>query len=226
MKNSPNSRTRFLRHLRARNAVVSALAGALTLAFAGCSVLPEPRKDPTRHYVLTGPTPTEVNTAAAKGVLKIGVRSVQVAPYLDGKAMIVRRAGNEIDYRDYARWAEPLSTGVNRMLVARLLASDRVARVFPQPYPFDVVRDIDVAVTVLRAEGEARADGTSVVSFVCALEVTRAHEGAGAGEVLLRETFVAPEIAWAGGDYSALARGLSESVAALAERVIATLPAE
>lgn len=202
------------------------LAGALALTLAGCSVLPTPRKDPTRHYVLTGPEPTEFNAGVAKGTLKVGVRAVQVAPYLDGKAMIVRRAGNEIDYRDYARWAEPLSSGVNRMLMARLLASGRVARVFPQPYPFDVERDIDVAVTVLRAEGEVRPDGSTVVSFLCALEVTRAHEGAGAGEVLLRESFVAPAIAWTDGDYSALARGLSESVNALAERVIATLPAE
>ncbi|MBC8011591.1 MAG: membrane integrity-associated transporter subunit PqiC [Burkholderiales bacterium] len=206
--------------------VAVALVVAGVFALAGCSVLPTPRKDPTRHYVLTGPAATEVEAAAAKGTLKVGVRSVQVAPYLDGKAMIVRRAGNEIDYRDYARWAEPLSAGVSRMLTARLLASGRVARVFPQPYPFDVVRDLDVAVTVLSAEGEVTADGATVVSFVCALEVTRAHEGAGAGEVLLRETFVAPPIAWTDGDHAALASGLSKGVAALAERVIAALPAE
>ena len=206
--------------------MAAALALLGTLAFAGCSVLPAPRKDPTRHYVLTGPAVADVNAGVTKGALKVGVRAVQVAPYLDGKAMIVRRAGNEIDYRDYARWAEPLSTGINRMLVARLLASERVSRVFPQPYPFDVVRDIDVAVNVVRAEGEVKPDGAAVVSFICAVEVTRAHEGAGSGEVILRETFAAPEIAWRDGDYAALARGLSESVAVLAERVIAALPTE
>ncbi len=202
-------------------------AAAVLLAamlWGGCSILPAPQKDPTRHYVLTGPEPLVFDPAAAPGTLTVGVRSVQVAPYLDGKAMIVRRGDNEIDYRDYARWAEPLSVGVNRMLVARLLASGRVGRVLPQPYPFDVARDVDVAVTVLRGEGQVKTDGTAVVSFTCAVEVTRAPGGAGA--VLLRETFVAPELPWTDADYPALASGLSEAVAKLAERVLAALPAE
>lgn len=206
------------------SAAAGALLAGLALTLAGCSVLPAPRKDPTRHYVLTGPEPQAVNIAHERGALKVGLRTVEVAPYLDGKAMIVRRGDNEIDYRDYARWAEPLSVGVNRMLMARLLASERVGRVFPQPYPFEVERDVDVAVTVLRGEGRIKADGSAVVSFLCALEVTRSHEGAGSGEVLLREAFLAPEQPWRDGDYEGLARGLSEAVAKLADTVIAALP--
>jgi uncharacterized lipoprotein YmbA len=209
--------------------IPSVRAGLLALAalsLAGCSFLPTPSPDPTRHYVLTGPTPIAVNDNLGRGTLKVGVRSVRVAPYLDGKAMIVRHGDNEIDYRDYARWAEPVSVGVGRMLTTRLLTSNRVARVLSQPYPFDVVRDVDVAVNLLRCEGQVNADGTASVRFVCALEITKAHEGAGSGDLLLRETFEAPETAWTEGDYAGLARGLSEAVAKLAERVIDALPAE
>lgn len=202
------------------------LLAAAALALAGCSVFPTPSQDPTRHYVLTGPAPLAADAPLGRGTLKVGLRSVRVAPYLDGKAMIVRRGDNEIDYRDYARWAEPLSVGVSRMLSARLLTSDRVARVVAQPYPFDVARDVDVAVTLLRCEGQVNPGAPASVSFSCALEITRAREGAGEGEVLLRETFQAPRMEWKEGDYAALARGLSEAVAKLADRVIAALPAE
>ena len=209
-------------------AMLSGLAAACVLVLgAGCSLFPKPAPDPTRHYVLTGPTPTAVNDALPKGRLKVGVRAVQIAPYLDGKAMIVRRGDNEVDYRDYARWAEPIATGLNRMLVARLYASEKVARVFPQPYPFDVARDVDVAVSVLRCEGRVKPDGTAVVSFVCAVEIVKVGENSGGGvAVLHREIYEAPELPWVEGDYAALAAGISENIGKLADVILAKLPAE
>ncbi len=202
---------------------VAVAAGAM-FALAACSFLPTPKADPTRHYVLAGPPPRAEVAERAGGALIVGLRTVRVASYLDGKAMIVRRGENEIDYRDFARWAEPLSVGVARLLNARLLSAERVARVLPQPYPFDVERDVDVAVTVRRCEGRVLPDGRSVVGFVCELELTRAREGAGAGELLLRETFVGPEEVWVDGDFAALAGGLSRAVLALADRVVEALP--
>ncbi len=201
---------------------------ALLLPFvAACSILPKPQPDPTRHYVLTGPAVETVNAALGQGTLKVGVRTVSVAPYLDGKSMIVRRGENEIDYRDFARWAEPLGVAINRMLVARLHVSPKVARVFPQPFPFDVARDVDVAVTVLRAEGQVKADGTATISFLCGIQIVRVNERPDAvPEVLAREVFEAPEIPWTEGDYSVLASGLSEGIAKLAEAIVAKLPAE
>ena len=199
------------------------LLGAL---LAGCSLLPKPTKDPTRYYVLTGPTPTEINAAPVRGPLKIGVRSVTVAPYLDGKAMIVRRGDNEIDYCDYARWAEPLATSISRMLVARLQLSAKVDRVFLQPYPFEITRDVDVTVTVLRCEGRVRPDGDAVASFLCGIEVVRVagKEDAGA-EVILRQVFEATETPWKKGDYAALAKQLSDTVTQLSDAIITALPA-
>ncbi|MCX6938606.1 MAG: PqiC family protein [Verrucomicrobia bacterium] len=194
---------------------------------AGCSFLPQPKQDPTRYYVLTGPSVAATNQGLVKGTLKIGVRSVSIAPYLDGKAMIVRRGENEIDYCEYARWAEPLATGVSRMLIARLQGSDQVARVVSQPFPFDVPRDVDVAINVLRCEGRVRDDGVTVVDFRCDLEVIRvAGKESVGGEVLLREVFEATGVDWKEGDYAGLARGLSTAVAQLTDAIIAALPAK
>lgn len=201
--------------------------GLLLPLLAACSFLPTPKPDPTRHYVLTGPEAGAINEKLNHGSLKVGVRTVSVAPYLDGKSMIVRRGDNEIDYREFARWAEPLAVSINRMLVGRLLLSEKVARVFIQPYPFDVERDVDVAVTVLRCEGRVKPDGATVVSLLCSIEIVRvAGKDGGGSEVLAREVFEAPEISWIEGDYAALARGLSEGVAKLAETISERLPSE
>jgi uncharacterized lipoprotein YmbA len=202
-------------------------AVALGSLLAGCSFFPKPAPDPTRHYVLTGTTLATTKPDTPRGPLKLGLRTVQVAPYLEGKSMIVRRGDNEIDYRNFARWAEPVATGVNRMLVARLHTADPVSRVFPQPFPFDVARDIDVSVSVLRCEGRILPDGQSVVSFTALFEIVRVADQAGAtggGEVLVRQHYEAPERPWKEGDYAGLASALSEEVSRLADAIIASLP--
>lgn len=201
------------------------LLACTALGLSGCSLLPKPTQDPTRYYVLTGPTAPEINAGLHQGQLNVGVRAVTIAPYLDGKAMIVRRGANEIDYCEYARWAEPLATGINRMLISRLHVSDRVKRVFAQPYPFDVTRDVDVHINVLRCEGAIKEDGSAVVSFRCAIEMVKSSEKDG-GEVILREVFEAPEVPWKAGDYAGLAQDLSDAVALLASRVLVALPVE
>jgi uncharacterized lipoprotein YmbA len=197
-----------------------ALAGVFLLA--GCTILPKPQTDPTRYYVLTGPAIAATAAAMPTGTLRVGLQTVRIAPYLDGKAMIVRRGENEIDYRDFARWAEPLTTGVGRMLGAQLLASGQVGRVYSHPFPLDVERDVDVTLSILRCEGLIKADGTAVVSFVCSVEVADARPG---GSVRMRRVFSAPETAWKDGDYSALASQLSDAVAQLSVEVLAALQA-
>lgn len=222
MTTSPRICLRFIPALR------SALIVAAALALGGCSVFPKPQTDPTRHFVLNNPSSSEAELGLRtpdEAGLKIGLRTVRVSPYLEGKAMIVRRGDNEIEYLDYARWAEPLAVGVARVLDARLSASERVTRVLSQPFPFDVLRDIDLAITVQRCEGRVLEDGTRVANLVCTLEFTWAHEGAGSGEIILRDTFSASDQAWAKEDYAGLAAALSSSVSALADHVVARLPA-
>jgi hypothetical protein len=191
------------------------------LSQTGCSLLPEPKADPTRYYVLTGPVSADP-AHPGQGALVLGLRSVQIAPYLNGKAMIVRNAPNEIAYQDFARWAEPLDVGVGRLMAERLAVSEKVKRVYPQPFPFDVERDYDLRIEVLRCEGARKTDGTTVASFACMVEVTQAKPG---GSVVLRKVFSAPETPWNGQDFSALARQLSGALDTLIADVISALPA-
>ncbi len=198
-------------------------AGLALLGQTGCSLLPAPQADPTHYYVLAGPAFADPGPARAEGALRVGLRRIEVVPYLGGKAMIVRNSANEITYQDYARWAEPPASGIERIVTARLQSSPKIGRVYLQPFPFDEKRDYDVAVSVLRCEGERTPDGKLAAGFACTVELTEAKPG---GAVVMRKTFTAPAAAWDGKDFGKLAQLLGDAVAALGEEIIGALPAK
>lgn len=195
----------------------------LALAFAGCSILPEPVEDPTRYYVLgAGPTVTESGTTTPKGNLRLGLRSVELPLYLrNNRTIVVRTGSNEIRYQDFARWAEPLDLAVQRALRDRLLANEAVAGAEVPPFSTEVTRDFDLTVRVLQCEGGVDARGHQGVQFSAAYEILDQHNG---GRVVLRKTFSAPTADWDGTHFAALAAQLSTAVAALADDIAANLP--
>ncbi len=186
----------------------------LGLFFAGCDgIIPPPQVDPTRYYVLTGPSPAP---AAVGGQLRVGLRTVELAAYLKSPDMIVRQGANELMLQDYARWGEPLEAGIARILQERLQAAGGVGRVYLQPFPLDADRDCDVAVTILRCEGAT--DRTA--HFAATIEITKAADG----RLLSRRTFVAPDAAWDGKNFGQLAGLLSADAEALGQEIVAALP--
>ncbi len=196
------------------------LLGAL-LGGTGCSIVPEAASDPTRYYVLTGPGHAEDGATRVRGTLRLGLKAVEISPYLRKGTMVVRKGSNELVYNDYARWAETLEAGISRAVRAQLMASPAVDRVFVYPFPFDQERHYDVALNVIRCEGVKNGSG-AVARFAAVVEITTAGEGG--GQLVARKVFRAPEVPWDGKDYSALAEALSASVGALCEDLVASLP--
>lgn len=186
----------------------------------GCQLIPEPAPDPTRFFVLTGPG-LPASTTSPQGTLRLGLKSVELPPYLRSRSLIVRNGRNEIAYEDYARWAEPLDDGIARVLRARLVVTPVVERVYAHPFPFNRERDFDVSVSVIRCEGTRGPEGSSA-RFAAVVEITVA----GTGTVVSRQTIVAPDQTWDGQDYPSLVEALSASVGRLADAVVAQLPSE
>lgn len=195
------------------------LAAGLLALLAGCNLIPPPQADPTHYYVLNGPSLTD--TGAPGGKLRLGLRPLEVAPYLRKGAIVVRLGGNELLYKDEARWGEPLEAGISRTLRAQLLTQPSVARVYTPPYPIDQDRDYDIAVTILRCEGATDNAGRSTVKFSAQVEITSVKNP---GLVVARRIFNAPDAAWDGHNYSALADSLSADIAALSTEVASSLP--
>jgi uncharacterized lipoprotein YmbA len=194
---------------RSPHAVRFLVGAVLAALLAGCNVLPEARPENARHYVLEAKPATATPSA---GAVTLGLRPVEVATYLCGKAIATRVAANEVRYAHDAFWAEPLDAGIARVLRENLAAR---ATVLPYPFPAQLPRDYDLTVRVLNAEG-----GPGGVRFVAVIELLRVGDKP---ELVARREFTAPAAAW-GNDYGRLAHGLSDAVAALADEVLASVP--
>jgi uncharacterized lipoprotein YmbA len=171
------------------------LAAALLLS-AGCTLLPEARPDPTRFYVLTS---TSSPAAGAGSALAVHLRPIEVAGYLRNRPMVVRRGASEIEFREHARWGEPLEQGIARVLAAELRA--RGVNVVPAA--------AGVAALTLRVHAcEGGADGT--VLFRATWELA-------GGAAPVAGEFSAQGLRWDGKSEGSLATQLSLAVATLAE---------
>jgi len=191
----------------------------VALSVAGCSVVPEASADLTRYYVLTNPQGVGQSTAKISDGLKLGLKRVEVSRYLDKGSLVVLRGTNELFYNDYARWAEPISEGVGRIVRARLLNEPKVARVFVDAFPFDQSRDYDISINVTHCEGAINGV-VAQVRFAAVVEITTTGDNA---KVVSRTEFTAPLQSWDGSNYSQLTQLLSESVGLLCDDLAASL---
>lgn len=190
------------------------LCGLVLLGAAGCSVLPEAAIDPTRYYVLAGPT--AVVAPRAEGPV-VYLRPVELARYLHARPVIVRRGDNEIEFRDFARWGEPLEQGVARVIRDELIARGAVRGVQVAGVRRDAGgRDYTLTVRVLACEGGA--GGAVIFRAVWELVSTGAKPRVvGGGE------FRASGLRWDGQTEGSLTAQLSVAVSALAGEVAAAL---
>lgn len=198
-----------------------AAAGVLVL-LAACNVVPPAQDDPTRYFVLSDSPALPAQAAPAAGGLRIGLRSVRLEGYLKHREIVVRSGDNEVEFRDYRRWAEPLDAAVGRLLRGTLLASPGVAQVQAEPFSPDQDRDYDVSIEVRRLEGATGGAARFRASFSAMVEVSTAGANA---HVVSRKLFIAPDAAWDGRDYDRLASLLTADVAALGQEILSELPA-
>ena len=94
-----------------------------------------------------------------------------------------------------------------------------MGRVFTAPFAFEQQHDYDIALNIIRCEGVV--EGRTVAQFAAAVEITTGDEDA---RVVARKVYQAPDAAWDGRDYTALAAALSNGVAALCDELLAALP--
>jgi uncharacterized lipoprotein YmbA len=194
--------------------------GFAVLLLAGCSILPTPKADAARFYTLGEKSAAPAPSAPAASALRLGLARVELPAYLQNRAMAVR-SDSEVRYEQNHRWAEPLDEAVARVVRATLLASPKVAAVFPSPFPIETPRDYDVTVRVSRCEGAS--GGSASAQFAAVVEITRADAGRA---VVLRKTVNTPLTTWDGKNFAALAVALGQSAAALGEEIAAALPVQ
>jgi uncharacterized protein len=186
-------------------------------------------------YVIGAAAPEVVAPTPRLADVTIGLRRLQLAPYLATPAIVVRRGSHEILTSEYHRWGEDLGEGINRA-VARHLGNGgqqfRTVDVAPWPvrsrYDYLVQLNISRFEGVVRAEaapanvvdavGEAGAAG-GAVHVVATWEIIRQQDGT----VVTRGTTEFREGGWRVGDYAALVALLDRGLVVLARDVTAAL---
>lgn len=189
--------------------LAAGLLGWLGLTLAGCSLLPEAKPDPTRFYVLTS-TAERAAPTADRGTWQL--RPIEVASYLRNPPLVVRRGANEVEFREYARWGEPLEQGVARVLREEM--HGRGIHLGAGGTRYNNAELPLLTVRVLACEGTA----AGAVEFRAAWELTK---GISPVVRMAGGEFRAEGLRWSGKSEAELAAGLSTAVAQLAEAIAA-----
>lgn len=202
-----------------RNPLAPLAAMLVVAVLAGCGLSRGPT--PTRHYVLGGALHGAAAATPETGGVTVGVRRLQVAPYLHLSGLGVRRGPDEVTYAEFDRWGEPLADGIGRAVAGYLAAGPAVGRAELAPWAIRTRYDYLVQLHVLRFEGVAPVAAAGEVpppgalgeaQVVVAWELLRQADG----EVLARGRTEHRERAWPIGDHAALAALLDRGVQALA----------
>ena len=199
-----------------KKGMAGVLAGVAGLVLGGCSLLPQAQTDPTRFFVLSVQSVTPEAAPAGKSPV-VHLRPVEVASYIKAKPIIVRRGDNEIEFREFARWGEPLELGIGRVLREDLVARGAAGTVLAAGLrATDSDYDYTLVVRVLACEGGT--DGAVHFRAVWELATT------GLAPKLAAPGDLRPAgLRWDGKSGGALAAQLSKAVAILAEDVAAGL---
>jgi hypothetical protein len=198
------------------------LLGACTLCtVAGCFSLGRPTP-PLEMYVLgQGPGATTAVPARDAGGITVGLRRLDLAPYLSTTAIIVRR-GSRIVTSEFRRWGEDPGAGILRAVAQSLSAAPAILAVDVAPWQVQAQHAYLVQLHIAHLEGVTGEDSTATVGEVrvtASWEILRSLDGAlvARGESDRRET------GWKVGDYSGLVARVDKALAGLGDDLAACL---
>jgi uncharacterized lipoprotein YmbA len=199
--------------------LLRSFAASFLFSLSGCFTLARPTP-PLEEYVLGGsPKPGVASPAREPGGATIGLRRLDLAPYLATPAIVVRR-GSRIITSEFRRWGEEPSAGIMRAVVASLGAAPRILSVDVAPWPVQAQHDYLIQLHVSRLEGVAAEDSTDKegeVRVMATWEIVRPRDGAlvARGETDRREKN------WKVGDYRGLVSRLEHGLSGLADDLAA-----
>ena len=141
----------FFNILIPRLILMAAVLGGWALLLNACGSSP-----PIRYYQLSSLPISDNQKDAEIGKPRtiIGVGPVDTPPYVDRLQLVTRSGPQELDVADFDRWAEPVQTGVTRVLIknlSQLLSRERAVVV---SWDGVIPSDYQVQIEVLRFDFE------------------------------------------------------------------------
>lgn len=208
--------------MRYTTRTVGLIVPFVLLSMAACFSLGRD-SPPLEQYVLGRvPVPEAAGTSPDATGFTIGMRRLQLAPYLASPAIVVRRGTHQIVTSDFHRWGEDPAESINRAVARYLAASRRVRAVDVAPWPGQARYDYLMQLHVAHFEGvapEAASALAGEVHILASWEIVRQRDGA----VLARGTTDYRQRGWSVGDYARLVMMLDEGLSALARDMVSCL---
>lgn len=189
-------------------------------ALTGCFTLARPTP-PLEEYVLGQGPRVAAAPARNSGGVTIGLRRLDLAPYLATTAIVVRR-GSRVVTSGFRRWGEEPSAGIMRTVAASLGGALTIAAVDVAPWPVQAQHDYLIQLHVSHLEGVAAEELMATegeVHVMASWEIIRSPDGTlvARGETDRRET------GWKVGDYLGLVTRVDKGLTGLASDLAACL---
>lgn len=176
-----------------------------------------------RQYVLGGAPRVDAATSSRRlAETSVGIRRLQLAPYLATPFILVRRGPHRITFSEFHRWAEDLDAGISRAMASYLPASTPMRVVAVAPWPLGEKFDYLIQLRVQQFEGlapEEPAAGPGEVRVLASWEIIRPQDGV----VLARGTTDYRQPGWRVDDYAGLVKLLDAGLGTLSADLVASL---
>ncbi len=126
----------------------------LTTLLAGCGTVPA-----NNYYLLSA---KEAGSLPNRQSPSLGIGPIEIPEYLNRNGLVYNRDGNKLQIANYERWAEPLNSGVQRVISLNLANILNTENVQSYPWPRSDVPEYAVEVKVLLLD--ARDSQTHLVA--------------------------------------------------------------
>lgn len=205
--------------------ITRSLAPLVLTALAGCVSLARNAPD-VQHYVLSGARTPVAASSAGTGGLSIGIRRLDLAPYLTTPSIVMRRGVHVIHTSTFHQWGEDLGEGINHTIAAHLENRAPVQHAYIAPWAARTHHDYLVQLHVARFEAVADSAATSAEVHVLATwDIIRPLDG----RLLVRGTTDYLGGRFPAGDYGSTVAGLNVGLQRVADdlrRCLARLGAD
>ncbi len=161
--------------MKTRHWLIIALVCWVVAALAGCS------RSPRANFYILEPTAKAETAVPATNAPTVAIAAITLPEIVDRPQLVVRVDGSRVDILEMHRWAEPLKSGITRLLaenLSRLLGLDHVSL-----YPQNNAGETDYRIFVDIRRFESTADSVTVDSFWTIRRSTQESQKTGRSQI-------------------------------------------
>ena len=133
----------------------------LTLLSSACSLGGNTR--PPQFFVLD--TAIEQAISDDTGTQEIGIGPISIPGYINRPQIVTKTNSAEVQFDEFARWAEPVDAMFTRTLAQNIKALTNSQSIYAHPWPNLINLDYRISATVIKFENDTQGDALLIVHW-------------------------------------------------------------